>query len=330
MREEPWTIGVDVGGTKTVVARVNEQGVVEERIRFSTDVKGGPDAVISAIVTAAKDLEKKAGTRPAAMGVGVAGQTNEKNGVVLFAPNLVWREVPMGPSLSNALQLPVLVTNDVRAATWGEWLHGSGRDVNDLVCIFVGTGIGGGIVSNGKMVSGCSNTAGEIGHMTIDLHGPRCHCRNSGCFEALAGGWAIARNAQEAIKRDPGAGTAMLDLADGVLAAVTARIVGEAAYAGDPLARRLMDDVVLALSAGAVALVNAFNPCRLIFGGGVMEGMPELLDRVKEGVLSSALLTAIDRLQIVPARLREDAGVIGMAAYALRTAADKERRRSAA
>ena len=123
----------------------------------------------------------------------------------------------------------------------------------------------------------------------------------------------------------------MLDRADGILSSVTAKVVGEAAYSGDPLARRLIDEVVLALSAGAVALVNAFNPCRLIFGGGVIDGLPELVDRITEGVLSSALLTAIDRLQIVQAQLRDDAGVIGMAAYALarirRTASSEGQRR---
>jgi glucokinase len=325
-----WAIGVDLGGTKTEVARVNADGTLEQRIRFKTDVAGGHAAVIAEIVAAIKDLRINIKTAPAAVGVGVAGQIDEERGVVRFAPNLGWRDVPLGSIVSAELKLPVILMNDVRAATWGEWLHGAGMDCDDLVCLFAGTGIGGGVVSQGRMMKGCTNTSGEIGHMTIDLHGPRCHCRNTGCLEALAGGWAIARNAQEAIESDPFAGAALLERAEGIRSAVTARIVGEAAKAGDGLARHLMDEAAEALSAGAVTLVNAFNPCRLILGGGIIEGMPELVDRIRDGVHTSALTTAISRLEVIPARLGEDAGVIGMAACALHAAAKRRSKKEAA
>ena len=223
-----------------------------------------------------------------------------------------------------------MLMNDVRAATWGEWLHGAGKDCNDLVCIFAGTGIGGGVVSGGRMLTGCTNTAGEIGHITVDIHGPACTCRNTGCVEALAGGWAIARTAKAAIKQDASAGAYLLSLADGDINHVTAQLVGQAMQEGDPLAVRLMDDAARALTAGAVSLVNAFNPCRLILGGGVIEGVPELIDTIRNGVMSSALTTAINRLEIVRAELRHDAGVIGMAAYALRAIEQDRRGRSAA
>ncbi len=325
-----WAIGVDLGGTKTEVARVNAEGRLEQRVRFKTDVTGGPAAVIAELATAIRDLRINARTAPVAVAVGVAGQIDETRGIVRFAPNLVWRDVPFGSILSQELDLPVMVMNDVRAATWGEWLHGAGRDCDDLICLFVGTGIGGGVVSGGRMIKGCTNTAGEIGHITIDLHGPRCHCRNTGCLEALAGGWAIARNAQEAIESDPSAGAGILARAEGMLNGVTAKIVGEAAKAGDHLARHLMNEAAAAMCAGAVSLVNAFNPCRLILGGGVIEGLPELVEQIREGVQTSALVTAIGRLEVMPAELRDDAGVIGMAAYALRAAADEKRGRAAA
>ena len=106
--------------------------------------------------------------------------------------------------------MPVVITNDVRAATWGEWLHGAGQGVEDLICLFIGTGIGGGVVSGGRVLTGASNSAGELGHMTIDLHGPPCTCGNRGCLEALAGGWAIARRALQAINDSPAAGEALL------------------------------------------------------------------------------------------------------------------------
>jgi glucokinase len=139
------------------------------------------------------------GASPPVGGSGSAGQIDPEHGMVRFAPNLGWHNVPFQSDLAGALGLPVVVTNDVRAATWGEWLHGAGKGCNDLVCLFIGTGIGGGVVSGGKMLSGCSNTAGEVGHMIINLHGPPCSCGSRGCFEALAGGWAIARQAREAV-----------------------------------------------------------------------------------------------------------------------------------
>ncbi len=324
-----WAIGVDLGGTKIILGRVNAEGRLEQRIGLKTNVKGGPTAVISEIAMAAEELRADIDTPPAAIGVGVAGQIDEERGVVRFAPNLAWRDVPFALALNSALKLPVVLMNDVRAATWGEWLHGAGRDCDDLVCVFAGTGIGGGVVSGGRIVTGCTNTAGEIGHITVDLHGPPCTCRNNGCLEAIAGGWAIARTAQKEIKRDPEAGAYLLKHTEGILTEVTAEIVGQAALAGDPLSRRLMDTAAQALVAGCVSLVNAFNPCRLILGGGVIEGMPGLVDRIKEGLNKFALMTAISRLEVLPAQLRNDAGVIGIAVYALRTAEAKRGRTAA-
>ena len=260
---------------------------------------------------------------PAGLGVGVAGQVTAAAGVVRFAPNLNWREVPLQDRLNQALGLPVVVTNDVRAATWGEWLHGAGQGAEDLICLFIGTGIGGGVVSGGRMLEGCTNTAGELGHLTTDLNGPRCTCGHRGCLEALAGGWAIARRAREAIRDAPAAGQAFLQAA-GLKEPVApedvnAGVVAAAARAQDPLARLLVDEVARALVAGTVGLVNAFNPCRLILGGGVMQGLPELLDRIDTGIRRFALTAATEGLQVLPAKLHNDAGVVGAATLAIRS-----------
>lgn len=329
-KNHAWAIGVDLGGTKTKLARVTAEGRLQEEILIKTDVKGGASGVMSEIITAVQELKKTADSPPVAIGLGVAGQIDEERGVVRFAPNLGWHDVPLGTGLSSALNLPVIVMNDVRSATWGEWLHGAGKGCDDLICIFVGTGIGGGVIIGGRMLKGCTNTAGEIGHMTIQLNGPRCTCRNSGCLEALAGGWAIARKARNAIRHDPSAGAYMLRKADGVVTGVTAEMVGQAFREGDFLARRIVEDAVQALAAGCVSLVNAFNPCRLIVGGGVMEGMPQLIDEIREAVQKSALSTAIDKLEVLPSQLRNDAGVIGIAAYALRTVLERKAGKSAA
>jgi glucokinase len=319
MQDDVWGIGVDLGGTKIEVARVDVSGRLLQRTRRATDVADGPSAVKDQIVDAVREMEEGIDSRPAGIGIGVAGQIDPGTGMVRFAPNLQWHDVPLDSELSDALDLPVLVANDVRAITWGEWLHGAGQGFDDLVCLFVGTGIGGGIVSGGRVLSGCSNTAGELGHITVQMNGPLCHCGNRGCLEALAGGWAIARQAREAIQANPAAGGALLDQAGGELREVSARTVAQAAHAGDPLAQELVDQVAEALIAGCMGLVNAVNPCRLILGGGVIEGLPELVDRVDHGVRERALTAATAPLKVVAAQLNGDAGVIGAAALAIRS-----------
>ena len=200
---EYWAVGVDLGATKLEVARVERGGKVVDSIRTPTRAEGGPAAAERDIVEAARLLMERAGTAPLGIGVGVAGQIERHTGRVLFAPNLNWREVPLRADLEEALEMAAVVTNDVRAITWGEWLYGAGKGYDDVICLYVGTGIGGGIVSGGRVVSGCANSAGELGHIVIDMNGPPCTCGNRGCLEALASGWAIARQAQEMIEPGP-------------------------------------------------------------------------------------------------------------------------------
>ncbi len=327
MNSPSWAIGVDLGGTKVEVAAVDSRGNILRRVRRPTEVQGGPAAVKQEIFDLVREVSKDSPT-PAGVGVGVAGQVGADTGMVHFAPNLVWHEVPLQDDLGQALDLPVVVINDVRAATWGEWLHGAGKGCSDLICLFIGTGIGGGVVSGGYMLSGCSNTAGELGHMTIDLRGPTCHCGHRGCLEALAGGWAIARRAREAIAANPAAGEKMLAAAGikdtASTEPVTAAVVIRAAHAGDTLAQSLVDEVVQALIAGATSIINAFNPCRLILGGGVVAGMPELISRIDHGVRRYALEAATSRLEVLPAKLGNEAGVVGAASLAMKNFTSKE------
>lgn len=316
--DNSWSIGIDLGGTKIAVAMVDASGQVLEQRRLATRVSEGPIAIQSEIVDAVLELRKYSVSKPVGVGIGVAGQIDPVSGTVRFAPNLDWRDVPIGNVLRNALDMPVFVTNDVRAATWGEWIHGAGRECDDLVCLFVGTGVGGGVVSGGRMLAGCSNTAGEFGHITIDLHGPLCNCGNRGCLEALAGGWAIARNAREMAEKDPETGAALLRLADGRPERITAHMVTIAYREGDPIAAKIVGTATEALVAGAVSLINALNPCRLILGGGIIVGLPELVTLVDHGVHKRALASARIPLQVLPSRLGNDAGVIGAAIMAMR------------
>ena len=315
-----WAVGVDLGGTKVIVAQVDALGRIRRKMRLPTNASEGPASVKAQVITAVSNLVKGADCPPVGLGIGVAGQVDPERGAVRFAPNLGWTDEPLGEDLKKSLSLPVFVINDVRAATWGEWLYGAGRGYDDLICLFVGTGIGGGVVSGGRVLTGCSNTAGELGHITVDLNGPPCHCGNQGCLEALAGGLAIARQAREMITADPREGTLLLKMAGGRLEEITAKIVAEAAKAGDGLALKLIGLVGRSLASGAVSLVHAFNPCRLILGGGVIEGCPDLVKRVAEGVEQRAMAAARAPLKIVRARLHNQAGVIGAAALVLHNA----------
>lgn len=311
-------IGIDLGGTKIQLAQVDIFGIVKRQLRLATNSKGGPQLVKRQIVEAVSQL-KQASLEPViGIGIGVAGQIDPHHGIVHFAPNLEgWHEVPLQADLRRALKLPVIVANDVRAATWGEWLFGAGKGSDDIICIFVGTGIGGGIVSAGQMLTGASNTAGEIGHMVIDWKGPVCTCGNRGCWESLAGGWAIAKRAANEVKTDPEEGAYLWKLADQKLKNLTAKLVIQAARDKDPLAARIMRDVQEALVAGAVSLVNAVNPEKLIFGGGIIEGMPKLVQAIEKGVKKQALKSATADLKVASSQLHNDAGVIGAAALAI-------------
>jgi glucokinase len=317
--KQTWALGVDLGGTKLEVARVGEDGTVGDSLRMATNVAGGPEAIERDISDMAGALRGRAGTMPVGIGVGIAGQIAGRTGVVRFSPNLGWNEVPLLADLHRLLDMPVAVTNDVRAITWGEWVHGAGQGLDDIVCLYVGTGIGGGVVSGGRLLAGCTNAAGELGHITVDMGGPPCTCGNAGCLEAFAGGWAIARQARQMILEDRKAGEMLLALAGGCIENVSAETVAKSATAGDTLSLALLDKVGRALAAGCAGLVNAFNPCRLILGGGVIDGVPELIDKVRDGVRGRALPAATSNLEVVRGALGAAAGVIGAASLAMRT-----------
>ena len=248
------------------------------------------------------------------LGIGVAAQV-ASDGTVLFAPNLRWHDVPLRARLARALGRRVAVLNDVQAATYGEWKYGAGRGTDDLVCLFVGTGVGGGIVADGRLRHGATGTAGELGHLSVARDGRKCRCPNSGCLEAYAGGWAIAARAREAVVADPRRGGRLVALAGG-LGRITSETVEEAYRAGDPLARELVRETQGYLADGLVSIVNAIDPAVIVLGGGVLGGYPSLVAALARDVRSRALKAAVDGLRVVPAALGPESGVVGAATYA--------------
>ena len=318
-QSDKWAVGIDIGGTKISVAQVDVNGNIVARNVFRTRVESGAEAIIKDIVAAVEKLEKETGLPPSAAGIGMAGQITLETGVVQFAPNLGWKEVPLKEILQKELKIPVIVLNDVRAATWGEWHHGAGIGKTELICLFIGTGIGGGIVCNNQLLTGSNNSAGELGHITIELNGPECTCGNRGCLEAFAGGWALAKRARAEIEGETTAGAAILKQALDKVGDVSARHLIEAAREGDSLAQEIINDAIEAITAGCVSFVNAFNPSCLILGGGLGLALPDLINKVTDGVKKSALKTATEKLEIKAAALQTEAGVIGAASFALQS-----------
>jgi glucokinase len=312
--KKPLTVGVDIGGSKINVGLVDHNGRILAAHKTNFIASKKPDEIIADIQTGVNMCLNNAGEEAEALGIGVAAQVDRK-GVVLGSQNLGWKNVPLKKKLEKQFGLPVAVTNDVNAATLGEWRFGSGKGVDDLAVLFVGTGVGGGVITGGKLLAGCTNSGGELGHITIVCEGRKCHCPNRGCLEAYVGGWAIAERAQEAVRTSPKDGQRLVSLA-GSVEKVTAATVSQAYREGDLLAQRLVEETGHYLVAGVVSIVNAFNPCVLVLGGGVIEGIPELIQIVKESVQRRALEAAVEGLNIVKTALGGDAGVIGAAALA--------------
>lgn len=311
-----YAIGVDLGGTKIEMALIDQNGQTKSSIKIPTRVAEGQKAIENDIVELTAELKNQTSNPILGIGIGVPGQVSGENGLILFAPNLKWENVPLQENLIRKTQLPVAITNDVRAATLGEWLYGAGKECNNLVCLFVGTGIGGGIIVDGSLIHGSNNSAGELGHTIIQMDGPACTCGSRGCLEAIASGWAIAKKAQQLIKENRETGKHILERVHGKLEEVTTKIVVEAYHDKDLLAEELIVEMFHALTVGCINIANALNPEKLILGGGVLSTLPEVIDHVQAGIQKYALKSASQKIQVLPAQLTQHAGVIGAGALA--------------
>ncbi|MGP8073001.1 MAG: ROK family protein [Thermoplasmata archaeon] len=310
------TLGIDLGATKVISGLVNARGEVIHHSGRHLHANDGPDGVISAVLRAARTCLDWAPEAPRSVGVAVAAQVDPQSGTVIHAPNLGWRNVPLGSRLARELGTPVSVVNDARAATYAEWKYGAGRGATDLFCLALGTGIGGSAVFNGALVEGGTHAAGEVGHITIVSGGRRCHCPNSGCFEAYVGGWAVGERARVEVRSDPLGGAALIRRA-GTLEQISAHTVFQEFRAGDPLSVRLVTETEQYLTDGAVSVVNAFNPSVLVMSGGLVAGMPDWVAAVERAVRYRCQPPAAGA-RVVRAQFAEDAGMIGAASLARR------------
>lgn len=319
--EKKWVIGVDLGGTNIVVGVLPIDGGTGDVLALKsepTEPQRGAKYVVDKIVllieeARAEVVGRYGGSRSdfAGIGIGSPGPLNRETGTVINTPNLGWRNFPLRDLVSNAVNLPAVLDNDANCATYGEWWLGAGRNVNTLIGLTLGTGIGGGIVLNGEIFHGVSDAAGEVGHMTIEANGRKCPCGNYGCLEAYASGPAIAARAREGLES---ASDSMLpDLVGGDLNAITAATVYEAVVLGDPYANDVMRETAKFLGAGVGNIINIFNPEMVVIAGGVTKAGDHLFVPLRAEVRRRSFKSAMDACEILPAQLPGTAGVIGAA-----------------
>lgn len=305
-------IGIDVGGTNVKIALVNDEGKILYSNSVPTRAEMGYEYTVNNIKQAIYDLLKETKLEPKdiqGMGFGFPGQVDYKAGVVRNAPNIPgWVEIPIAKIFEDEFHIPTRVDNDVRCATLGELNYGAGKGCENLICITVGTGIGSGLVVNGRLVRGASNAAGEIGHIKLQMNGgPICGCGDTGCLEAFASGPAIVALAEDYIRG--GKSTKFRELANG--APITPYIVCEAAKAGDPVAQRIFAIIGEYIGIGLASVVNLLNPEKIIIGGGVADAGEYLFNPLTETLKKRAMKIAGETVEVVHAQLGNTAGVIG-------------------
>ena len=316
---DDYVVGVDMGGTKILAAVIDAKGEIVQQAKRATKPKKGPEEVIERIIRCIQAAIDGAELNPSqirAIGIGSPGPLDPETGVIIFAPNLGWSNVPLKAKLEANLSIPTFVDNDVNVGTLGEYAFGAGQGVKSLVGIFVGTGIGGGIILDGKLYHGVNKTAGEVGHMIVEVKGPRCGCGNFGCLEAVASRTAITRDLQKAILKK-GKKSKLTELSGGNLDLIRSKAIARAVKHGDKPTIKVVQRAAKYLGISVASIVHFLNPEMVVLGGGVVEAMGDsLLDPIRHAAAEYALPTTMDGVQIVAATLGDNAGVIGASVLA--------------
>lgn len=313
----PNIVAVDLGGTQIRAAVCDPHGQIFKRVAKLTRAQEGPEAVLTRIKgTIAEAME---GTSPEAIigiGIGAPGPLDPASGTILAAPNLPgWINVPLRNLISSHFGKPAFLGNDANVAGLAEATYGAARGVKDLVYLTISTGIGSGIIIDGRLLLGARGLAAEAGHTIIKPDGPKCGCGNRGCLESLAAGPAITRDVVARLKA--GKSSKITKMVGGDLSKVDARIISEAAAAGDKLAANAFRRAGEYLGLGVVNLLHLFNPRMVVLGGSVTKAGPLLLDPMLAKLHATAMPGYLEGLSVVPAALGDDVGLLGGLALAV-------------
>lgn len=314
----PPVVGIDLGGTKVLAAVVGQDNAILSRAKRPTPAAEGAEAILKAIVDAVDEalaLAKLGRKDIAAAGIGSPGPLDSESGTILFSANMNVQNFALGPMLSSILERPVLLQNDVRVGGYGEFRLGAGRGYKNLIAAFVGTGIGGCIVVDGRVVNGSTGNAGEIGHIVVKAGGPRCGCGERGCMEALASRTAITRRISKAVRK--GQQTLLADKISRKTGRLKSGDLADALGAGDFVAMREVRRAAHYLGLGLGSLINVLGPEIVIVGGGVTEALGEAyVELVRAGAREQCLADPEGKIRIERAALGDDAGILGAALLA--------------
>ena len=309
-----YSIGIDLGGTKILIGLVEkESGKVVSHIKKKTKKETGPENIVRKMVEGVEELLEESGksfTEISSIGIGSAGQIDRKNGIIIGAPNLDCYNLNLKEILQDKFNIPVFVGNDVEVATIGEQKFGAGKGCADFVCVFVGTGIGSAIVKNGHIIYGATGTAGELGHIIVDLNGRPCACGAHGCLEAYASRSAIETRIEGALKK--GRKSCISEyLEEGK--AITSSMIRKSIEREDELVTQCVSEASEYLSGGLASVINLINPELIILGGGLIEAVDYFYKQTIKKAKSKSLPVPAEKIRFSKTILGDYSGVIGAA-----------------
>ncbi|MBN8465018.1 ROK family protein [Corallococcus exiguus] len=304
------TLGIDLGGTFARAAVVDGKGEILASAKVAVQDRK-PQGVVETIAQAAEEAVKQSGVKVDGCGVGAAGQIHKDTGVISVAPNLGWRDVPLAAMLTKRLGFDVKVVNDLSAAAWGELHAGAGRGAQDILVVFVGSGVGSAIISDGRLVQGGGGVAAELGHIKVVPGGRLCGCGEHGCLEAYAGGHNLIAQTKELLAS--GGSPVLERLTNGDPYTITPVTLETAAEAGDAKAKEIHARAAHFLAVAVANYVTVLNPSRLVLGGGVLTHCPGIKRLVLDGVQQWSSRVSREGLLIADAELGDDSGIIGAA-----------------
>jgi glucokinase len=315
LRRKHIIAGIDLGGTSLKVLIVDDKNAIVSEAKAATRRSRKPGALLEGVADAVDEALGRAGLKRrelSAVSIGAPGSIDRHRGVVHEAPNLGWTEYPLGPNLERRLRVPVVVDNDVNVGTVGEHALGAGSGVDDLVGIFVGTGIGGGLITNGRLYEGSRGGAGEVGHAVIQVDGPRCSCGHRGCAEALASRWAMERDVRAAVKA--GRRSIVLDIMKKKgKPRMTSSVIHAALRRNDRVMHDVLERAQYNLGILVANMVNLLDPACVVIGGGIAGRLGELFVGPIRKAAAKYFLRDDDakRVKIVGGRLGDNAGALG-------------------
>lgn len=309
-----YSVGIDLGGTKILTALVDRQtGEVIGHVKKKTKKDKGPKNIIKKMIEGIEELLEESGKsldEISSIGIGAAGQNDRENGILIAAPNLDCYDLNIKKLLNEHFNIPVFLGNDVEIAAIGEMKFGAAKGYNDLVCIFVGTGVGSSIIKEGKIITGATGTAGEIGHMIVDLNGRQCACGAHGCLEAYASRSAIERRIEGALKK--GRQSCILDYLE-TGKSITSSMIQKSIERDDELVLQCVTEASEYLSGGIASIINFINPKLVVLGGGLIDAVDFFYQKTIKKAKAKSLPVPAAKIEFRKAELGDFSGVIGAA-----------------